>query len=74
MIYFSNKNDENKLYKVKTDGSGVEKLDDTPNAQEIEIVAGRVYFTNADSEHKMIAYSSVLPDGSEKIELWKAQG
>ncbi len=72
MIYFSNKNDENKLYKVKTDGSGVEKLDDTPNAQEIEIVAGRVYFTNADSEHKMIAYSSILPDGSEKIELWKA--
>lgn len=46
-IYFSNRKDNNYLYKIKKDGSELTLLTKTP-AQNINVVGGWIYFSNQD--------------------------
>ena len=62
-IYFSNDEDESKLYSMNTDGGDMKKLSDS-RAIYINVVGNRVYFTNDD-----YFICTIKTDGSDFITL-----
>ncbi len=65
-IYFANNNDESKLYKMKSDGSGITKLSDDRYVSHINVVGGWVYYTNGGDG---IMIYKIRTDGSERLQL-----
>ena len=59
-IYYRNSSDGYKLYKVKTDGSGREKINDD-SSWFINVVGDWIYYVNADDGYKLY---KVKTDGS----------
>jgi len=51
-IYYSNGDDDYKLYKIKTDGTGNIKLSDN-NSLSIKVAGDWIYYTNSDDNKKM---------------------
>lgn len=60
-IYYSNASDENKLYKIKTDGTNKTKISDE-TALFIQVAGDWVYYANNSSEQII----KVKTDGSER--------
>lgn len=62
-IYYSNYNDENKLYKMKTDGTNPTKLNDDDSSK-INICSNWIYYFNNDDNN---ALYRIMTDGSKRM-------
>lgn|GEM_PF-2384716 len=48
-IYYSNGSDIGKLYKIKTDGTGKQKLNDDYSSQYINVIGNNIYYSGTNS-------------------------
>ncbi|MBV7275369.1 DUF5050 domain-containing protein [Clostridium sp. PL3] len=65
-IYYSNFDDKGKLYKMKTDGTGIQKVIDE-NAKFINVIGDWIYYISYDDENSCI--NKIKIDGSSRTSL-----
>jgi len=69
-LYYADPGDGRRLYRMKTDGTGKEKICDIENLLKISISAGRIFLEYTEREDGGYMYfASVMPDGSGLIDL-----
>ena len=76
-IYYSNKSDDDKLYKIKKDGTNKTKLDNEGMCQNICVIDGWIYYTRQTdellpkSEYSYQYLNKIRTDGTQKTRLHK---